>query len=142
MYIQNGEPRTIPDLPAYRDDRGFLHVWCRYCACWHHHGIGAGHRVAHCVYPDSAYLPGGYTLVDAGTWTDRVRAGHRERRMRRCPRCYHPIAHGLCIERCARCSRLLPIGWRHREHSGWLAAGRHDPRPNVAPTNTLEEVCR
>ena len=26
----------------------FLQFWCPYCKKWHRHGMGSGHRVAHC----------------------------------------------------------------------------------------------
>lgn len=40
-----------PTVPAYAvpHETGVAWgVWCRYCECWHAHGIGEGHRESHC----------------------------------------------------------------------------------------------
>jgi hypothetical protein len=37
-------------------------VWCKYCASWHLHGAGQGHRIAHCRQR-SPYTITGYNLV-------------------------------------------------------------------------------
>jgi hypothetical protein len=58
----------VPQLPAYHGTDGLLHVWCRYCCCWHRHGPGAGHRAAACDDRDSPYVESGYWLVPAGAW--------------------------------------------------------------------------
>lgn len=56
---------NLPNLPAYKSDDYHWAVWCRYCGCLHFHGIGDGHRVAHCII-DTPYTQSGYTLVFAG----------------------------------------------------------------------------
>ena len=51
-----------PALPAYpRTDGAGLRVWCAWCRRWHLHGIGYGHRAAHCS-PPSPYTESGYVL--------------------------------------------------------------------------------
>ena len=64
----------IPILAAVPGRRRpeLLRVWCRYCKCWHLHGMGYGHRVAHCVDWDrrgrdiiSPYRDTGYYLAAA-----------------------------------------------------------------------------
>lgn len=40
-------------------------VWCKYCEVWHEHGIGEGHREAHCHEP-TPYVRTGYNLAFAG----------------------------------------------------------------------------
>jgi hypothetical protein len=44
-----------PTLPAYsrRGTGGAVRwlVWCRHCQIWHYHGVGDGHREAHCEEP-------------------------------------------------------------------------------------------
>jgi hypothetical protein len=45
-------------------------VWCKYCECWHPHGIGEGHREAHCK-DATPYTRTGYNLAfagDVGPW--------------------------------------------------------------------------
>jgi hypothetical protein len=64
---------TAPQLPAYADDDGLLHVWCQHCRLWHQHSPAAGHRVAHCADRDAPYKRTGYTLVPAGQWTPEVK---------------------------------------------------------------------
>lgn len=59
-----------PRLPGYirPSDRladRFLSVWCQYCGTLHHHGEGAGHRVAHCSR-ETPYTAKGYYVVDMG----------------------------------------------------------------------------
>lgn len=55
-----------PTLLAYpREDGAGLKAWCPYCACWHLHGKGDGHRVAHCdPESGSAFLESGYFLKE------------------------------------------------------------------------------
>jgi hypothetical protein len=66
-------------LPAYRvaGKTPTLKVWCDYCRVWHGHGEPAGHRVAHCLNPDSPYRRGGYDLEVVGDFTEEVRASKR-----------------------------------------------------------------
>jgi hypothetical protein len=45
-------------------------VWCKFCQAWHYHGIGEGHREAHCQ-PTTPYSETGYNLSfvgDAEAW--------------------------------------------------------------------------
>lgn len=52
---------VIKCLP--RDDFfGGMMFWCPFCKKWHRHGIGAGHRVAHCTNPNSPYSGTGYII--------------------------------------------------------------------------------
>jgi len=84
---------TIPTLPAYDvgDGDGCLVVWCLYCAKFHQHGSGGGHRVAHCIEESSAYQDSGYYLILAGKLKDlppellkeRAKLTSRARRRRR-----------------------------------------------------------
>lgn len=56
-------------LPTFEDRAGFLHVFCPWCCCFHHHSMGLGHRAAHCVLSDSPYLMTGYDMRPAGEYT-------------------------------------------------------------------------
>lgn len=47
----------IKALP--RPEGGFM-FWCPYCKKWHYHGIGEGHRIAHCH--NSPYNKTGYII--------------------------------------------------------------------------------
>lgn len=49
-------------LAIERDEKGNLSTWCQYCRKFHHHGIGEGHRDAHCFEEDSPYIRTGYIL--------------------------------------------------------------------------------
>lgn len=52
----------IPVLMAVeRNKEGHLSVWCPYCERWHHHGIGEGHKAAHCD-GDSPFRQTGYII--------------------------------------------------------------------------------
>lgn len=55
--------RDLPVLAATeRNLTGDLSVWCPFCKCWHHHGAGEGHRVAHCTNLDSPFRESGYIV--------------------------------------------------------------------------------
>ncbi|MCX5673838.1 MAG: hypothetical protein NTX87_02420 [Planctomycetota bacterium] len=67
-------PDGIPALAAVprADGRPGLRIWCRHCRRWHLHGMGYGHRVAHCADVDrrgrpveSPYRATGYRLAQA-----------------------------------------------------------------------------
>ncbi|EEM92710.1 hypothetical protein bthur0013_59400 [Bacillus thuringiensis IBL 200] len=59
----NKDDRSLPVLLAYeRDESGNLAVWCPYCACWHLHGQGDGHRMAHCQNRRSPFKKTGYVI--------------------------------------------------------------------------------
>lgn len=40
-----------------------LYSWCKYCERWHIHGLGDGHRVAHC-HSNTPYNKRGYILKE------------------------------------------------------------------------------
>lgn len=59
----NKSDRSLPVLIAYeRDESGNLAVWCPYCATWHLHGQGDGHRSAHCQNRRSPFIETGYII--------------------------------------------------------------------------------
>ncbi|MGR5922830.1 hypothetical protein ACT7CO_01205 [Bacillus pacificus] len=59
----NKSERSLPVLLAYeRDESGNLAVWCPYCATWHLHGRGDGHRSAHCQNRRSPFIETGYII--------------------------------------------------------------------------------
>lgn len=49
-------------------------VWCPHCKTFHTHGIGPGHRQAHCG-SDSPFKKTGYYLVPADEIFDRAEKG-------------------------------------------------------------------
>jgi hypothetical protein len=61
-----------------------LRVWCRWCCCWHIHGLADAkpgdyiHRVAHCYAPDSTYDDTGYYIRVTGTPFSAVRNSVRQ----------------------------------------------------------------
>jgi hypothetical protein len=60
--IKDGAGQIFPAI--YCDIWEFgLKFYCKYCKREHKHGVGHGHRVAHCSNPDSPYLKTGYYLV-------------------------------------------------------------------------------
>jgi len=63
----NADDEALVD--AYELKDGNLRMFCQHCFAWHQHGSGAGHRIAHCLDPDSPYKPGGYVLRLAGPFT-------------------------------------------------------------------------
>jgi hypothetical protein len=64
-----GKGRSV--LPAFETmDGGQWAVFCPKCRCWHFHGAGAGHRVAHC-YTEPGM--GEYILEYAGKLTKEIR---------------------------------------------------------------------
>ena len=67
---------TMPVLDAYiLDSDGCLAVWCIHCRRWHFHGVGDGHRVAHCDGADSPYQRTGYVLQETGLAVPRYKNG-------------------------------------------------------------------
>lgn len=60
LEVING--RAYPVLPAVPWDYG-LRVWCKHCKQWHHHGVGEGHRLAHC-FNETPYTKTGYILKE------------------------------------------------------------------------------
>ncbi|MCO4095751.1 hypothetical protein KFV08_07955 [Macrococcoides canis] len=58
----NKSEREFPVLLAFPDEHNHLHVWCPYCVKFHHHGVGEGHRTAHCSNQKSPFIDTGYVL--------------------------------------------------------------------------------
>ena len=56
---------TLPAVQVRNRRSGAMHwrVWCRHCGAWHYHGVGEGHREAHCTNPASRYNKTGYNLA-------------------------------------------------------------------------------
>lgn len=48
------------------EKEGLLAVWCPFCADFHYHTDGEGHRVAHCKNPNSPFHISGYIVKKAG----------------------------------------------------------------------------
>lgn len=93
------DTETRGALPAYRSTLGAqLHVWCDHERVWHLHGAvgpnpgdGDGHRVGHCLCPNSPYSTGGYVIEEVGRFTQTVERQHgRRARPGRCPTCPQP----------------------------------------------------
>ena len=90
---QMASAEDAPVLAAFRytnDHRqSWLVVWCQHCDRWHAHGTvgprsgqGDGHRVAHCVPPESPYHRTGYKLWEMGPISAQL-IEERERLARR-----------------------------------------------------------
>jgi hypothetical protein len=58
---------------------GPIRAWCPYCAKYHYHGTGDGHRVAHCM--EGPFKDRGYYLLTPSTDSDKTK--NSARRMRR-----------------------------------------------------------
>lgn len=73
-----GYDDSSPILPAYLAGKHQLQVWCRYCSDFHLHGLGDGHRVAHCleIYGRTPYHSTGYVLVTKGEMPKGMRTIH------------------------------------------------------------------
>lgn len=57
---------TIPLIICNERTDGYgLVFWCKYCQCWHYHGLGNGHRVSHCMFHESGRKLKGDTPYDA-----------------------------------------------------------------------------
>lgn len=55
--------KDYPVLAAFeRNAEGMLSGWCPFCQDWHHHGVGEGHRVSHCINDNSPFKKTGYML--------------------------------------------------------------------------------
>ncbi len=57
--------KKYPNIPIIEceDTKENWMFYCQYCKCYHHHGKGEGHRVAHCHNDMSLYARSGYYLV-------------------------------------------------------------------------------
>ncbi|MFH1134083.1 MAG: hypothetical protein V1735_06335 [Nanoarchaeota archaeon] len=62
LGIEAPQHEAPPELPAFPDGPSGLKVWCRYCLCWHHHGLSFGNRCAHCRSWNTPYMRSGYNL--------------------------------------------------------------------------------
>lgn len=59
----NTDNDGYPIVIARRTKEGSqLTFYCDYCRTNHFHGLGGGHRGAHCHVPTSPYLKRGYVL--------------------------------------------------------------------------------
>ncbi len=56
-------PKSWRPLLKGFERNGQLVVWCPYCATFHHHGAGPGHRAAHCISTDSPFRETGYYIA-------------------------------------------------------------------------------
>lgn len=55
--------KGYPILFAFETNtKGHLSAWCPYCAKFHNHGAGEGHRIAHCTEEHSPFKQTGYIL--------------------------------------------------------------------------------
>jgi hypothetical protein len=54
----------VPVLSAERVNAVQLKIHCEYCNKAHYHGLGDGHRVAHCLDESSLYLRTGYIIQE------------------------------------------------------------------------------
>ncbi|WP_425343064.1 hypothetical protein [Priestia megaterium] len=64
----NKKEREYPILLAVESHPdGRLSAWCPYCIEFHHHGVGEGHRQAHCTNEASPFKETGYILKKPGT---------------------------------------------------------------------------
>jgi hypothetical protein len=67
-YFLDLDARTLSAFEVEIDGVKVWRVWCRFCVCWHDHGAGEGHRIAHCADPGSPYNREGYNLAYAGSY--------------------------------------------------------------------------
>ena len=68
-----------------------LTFWCPHCHDWHYHGAsgpefgaGDGHRVEHCLEPDTLFS-GGYEIREVGPVTAEIVRQHRGKNTPRIP---------------------------------------------------------
>ena len=73
---------VIPVLlaePAEPGASGPTKAWCPYCAQYHYHGTGGGHRWAHCT--EGPFKDKGYFLLTPAANSDKTkRSAHKMRR--------------------------------------------------------------
>lgn len=64
--LRRKEYKDMPVLIAFKTpDKNQFAVWCPYCRKWHYHGLGEGHRIAHCNSGSkSPFEKTGYILVE------------------------------------------------------------------------------
>ena len=65
-------------IPSYRVSstqrrkHDLLYVPCGFCYTFHIHGVGEGHRGAHCTNKESVYKKSGYDLIVVGDFTPAI----------------------------------------------------------------------
>lgn len=63
---------AAPEVLAFpRDDCPGWQTLCYYCNAWHFHGVGLGHRVAHCR-KETPYSKTGYVLIAAASYSQVI----------------------------------------------------------------------
>ena len=65
-WVKKNPLEKQPTILCEERDDGVkgLQFFCEYCGEIHRHGIGEGHRVAHCSNPHSPYKKDGYILKE------------------------------------------------------------------------------
>jgi hypothetical protein len=58
MVIDISNRYKVPIINATRTKHGKLKFYCQHCFQWHYHGLGNGHRLAHCVKPNGPFKRG------------------------------------------------------------------------------------
>lgn len=75
--------KNIPTLLGEKIRRNQIKVWCEHCCKYHVHGFPEGHRVAHCINPESPYNKTGYFIKVEPEVIDDL-----NREQKRLDRCY------------------------------------------------------
>lgn len=87
MPAHTPQPVSIPVLAGYIEDHPqtpMLHVWCRWCCVWHHHGLADAkpgddvYRRAHCHAAETPYRDTGYCIRVVSTPFSVVAPAMRE----------------------------------------------------------------
>jgi len=69
-FLARHETVEYPKVPAFPRDDGVpgWQMFCPFCNAWHYHGVGLGHRVAHCA-KETPFSKIGYilTVIPPGT---------------------------------------------------------------------------
>jgi len=64
-YEKHGENTYPVILCEERKDvtiKGMMEFYCKYCKIIHRHGLGEGHRVAHCI-KETPFIKSGYIIT-------------------------------------------------------------------------------
>jgi hypothetical protein len=61
-----GYDNNIPIIACWQISYLQIAFYCPYCKSVHRHGIGNGHRAAHCNNPESPFIKTGYNLCCQG----------------------------------------------------------------------------
>jgi hypothetical protein len=91
-----------PVVPAYQYKEQYF-MQCIYCATWHAHGAGNGHRVAHCFSTDSPYAGIGYILEYVDTLQRNPNQGKKPYVHAQCAWCDRYGSYGVTPHLCGRC---------------------------------------